>query len=198
MNRRDAFLRFAVVAFAVLLPLSSSAPVSAAEARSEGTSDLQHALDALVAQPDGPPGIIVVIDRGHGHQVFTAGVAKRGTGRRLRETQHMRVASVAKAFTGGVAVALVRRGRLSLDDTVRRWLPNLPRQWANVTLTQLMQHTSGIPDFSDEQGFREALVASLLHPLGTLRSFRSSRIRHSISRRGVSTGTPTRTTSSSG
>ena len=166
MNRRDALLRFAVVAFAVVLPLSSSAPVSAAEARSERTSDLQHALDALVAQPDGPPGIIVVIDRGHGHQVFTAGVAKRGTGRRLRETQHMRVASVAKAFTGGVAVALVRRGTLSLDDTVRRWLPNLPRQWANVTLTQLMQHTSGIPDFSDEQGFREALVASLLHPPG--------------------------------
>ncbi len=166
MNRQGVPRRVALVAFATLLMLSWSLPAGAGVARTRETSELQHALDALVAQPEGPPGIIVVIDRGHGHRVFTAGVAKRGTGRRLRETQHMRVASVAKAFTGGVAVALVRRGTLSLDDTVTRWLPNLPRQWANVTLTQLMQHTSGIPDFSDEQGFREALVASLLHPPG--------------------------------
>ena len=164
MNLQHGARRLTVVASATLLLLTASVPASAAPPRSGQTSELQHALDALVAHADGPPGIIVVVDRGRGHQVLTAGVAKRGTRRRVRETQHLRVASVAKAFTGAVALALVRKGTLSLDDTVARWLPNLPHDWANVTLTQLMQHTSGIPDFSEEQGFREALVASLLHP----------------------------------
>ena len=146
--------------------LSWSLPAGAGVARTRETSELQQALDRLVAQSDGPPGIIVVVDRGDGHQVFTAGVAKRGTRRRLRETQHLRVGSVAKAFAGGVAVALVRRRTLSLDDTIGQWLPDLPGQWANVTLTQLMQHTSGIPDFSEQPGFGTAFGASLLHPPG--------------------------------
>ena len=164
MNLHRGARRLTFVASATLLLLTASVPASATPTRAGQTSDLQHALHALVTQADGPPGIIVVVDRGRGHQVLTAGVAKRGTHRRVRETQHMRVASVSKAFTGAVALALVRKGTLSLDDTVARWLPNLPHPWANVTLTQLMQHTSGIPDFSEEKGFATALVASLLHP----------------------------------
>ena len=40
--------------------------------------------------------------------------------------------------------------------------PDLPHEWANITLRQLLNHTSGIPDFTDEEAFKKALLASLL------------------------------------
>ena len=74
----------------------------------------------------------------------------------------MRLASVAKAFSGAVALALVAEGTLSLSDTVGKWLPGLPAAWSAVTLRELLGHTSGIPDFSQTEGFGEALGKSLL------------------------------------
>jgi D-alanyl-D-alanine carboxypeptidase len=76
----------------------------------------------------------------------------------------MRLASVSKAFSGAAALSLVSSGRLSLCDTVGRWLPQLPRAWWGVTLQELLNHTSGIPNFSTTDAFREALLASLLDP----------------------------------
>jgi D-alanyl-D-alanine carboxypeptidase len=73
----------------------------------------------------------------------------------------MRMASVAKAFSGAAALSLVAEGKLALDDTVDKVLPAQPAAWADVTLAQLLQHTSGVPDFSGSAAFREALVASL-------------------------------------
>src|SRR3954451_24224339 len=69
----------------------------------------------------------------------------------------MRIASVAKAFSGAVALRLVRDGRLRLDDTIGRWLPHLPAAWAGVTLRQLLNHTSGMPDYTHSKGFARQL-----------------------------------------
>jgi D-alanyl-D-alanine carboxypeptidase len=71
---------------------------------------------------------------------------------------------VAKAFNAATALHLVSRGVLSLDDTVGSRLAHLPRAWESVTLRQLLGHTSGIPDFSQEEDFGADLVASLLIP----------------------------------
>lgn len=86
------------------------------------------------------------------------------SGRQPRANDHMRVASVAKAFSGATALALVKRRRLSLDDTIGARLTGLPAAWSEVTLRQLLGHTSGIPDFSQTDRFREALLASLQTP----------------------------------
>jgi D-alanyl-D-alanine carboxypeptidase len=75
----------------------------------------------------------------------------------------MRIASTAKAFSGAVALALVDRGALHLDDTLRRRLPRLPEAWGDVTLRQLLQHTSGLPDFSESEAFRAEVAADPHH-----------------------------------
>ena len=41
------------------------------------------------------------------------------------------------------------RRRLSLDDAVDRHLPQVPRKWRGITIRQLLNHTSGVPDFTD-------------------------------------------------
>jgi D-alanyl-D-alanine carboxypeptidase len=68
---------------------------------------------------------------------------------------------VAKAFSGAAAVSSVAEGTLSLDDTIGKVLPDQPAAWAKITLGQLLQHTSGIPDFSKNAEFKAALVKSL-------------------------------------
>ena len=154
----------AAVALVLVLTVGAATPGSATGPSSRHDSELRAALAALVSKRDGPPGIVVVVQRERSRRVLTAGVADLETGRRIRPDDHMRVASVAKAYTGGVAVALVREGRLSLDDTVGKRRPDLPAVWADITLGQLMQHTSGIPDFSKEKAFLDALFKSPLDP----------------------------------
>ena len=122
---------------------------------------LDRALEELVAMRGGPPGVIAVIQRGQHREVHTFGVANVRTGRPMRIHDRMRVASAAKAFSGAVALSLVSEDKLSLNDTIGERLPELPKAWWEVTLRQLLNHTSGIPDFSLEPDFQKALLASL-------------------------------------
>ncbi|MEH0431923.1 serine hydrolase [Streptomyces stelliscabiei] len=120
---------------------------------------LQQQLDELVGAPGGPPGVIVVMQRDRTSRVLRAGVADLETGRPIEPTDHMRIASTAKAFNGAVALSLVQRGALGLDSTIGRTLPRLPRAWRSVTLRQLLNHTSGLPDYTEDPEFLELLLA---------------------------------------
>jgi D-alanyl-D-alanine carboxypeptidase len=80
-------------------------------------------------------------------------VADTRTHRRPRVDDHMRIASVSKAFSGAVALRLVARGKLHLGQTIGRVLPGLPAAWSRVTLRQLLNHTSGVPDYTKSAGF---------------------------------------------
>jgi D-alanyl-D-alanine carboxypeptidase len=115
---------------------------------------LQRTIDELAAMPGGPPGVAVVVQAGRSREFYSGGVARIG-GRAPRITDHMRVASVAKAFSGATALVLIDKGVLRLTDTIGKWLPELPVAWHRVTLRQLLSHTSGVPDFVRTEAFAE-------------------------------------------
>ncbi|QFQ95826.1 beta-lactamase family protein [Streptomyces phaeolivaceus] len=133
----------------------------AADTGSDDVSEraLQRQLDDLVATPGGPPGVIVVLQRNGAPRILRAGVADLETGRPIEPTDHMRIASTAKAYSGAVALRLVRQRSLRLDSTLGRTLPQLPRAWRSVTLRQLLNHTSGLPDYSEDPEFLALLTA---------------------------------------
>ena len=114
---------------------------------------MQRALDTLVAAEGGPAGASTLIQRGRNVEFLRAGVADLRTGRAFHRSDQMRIASIAKAFSGAVALSLVDRGALELDDTLGEMLPTSPSQWSQVTLAQLMQHTSGIPSYIKSRQF---------------------------------------------
>jgi D-alanyl-D-alanine carboxypeptidase len=160
-----------VAGSAVLLALLAGPPAAAqhpaehppapvGHAAGPAGAALDDALDRLVALPGGPPGVIAVVQRGSQAQVHSAGVAGRDATRPPAATDHMHIASVAKAFSGAVALGLVDTGVLGLDDTVGRWRPELPAAWHGVTLRQLLGHTSGVPDFVTSPAAQEAIAAS--------------------------------------
>jgi D-alanyl-D-alanine carboxypeptidase len=129
---------------------------------------LDRALKELVAMEGGPPGVIAVVQRGQHREVHSFGVANLKNERPMRIDDRMRIASAAKAFSGAVALSLVSKGKLSLNDTIGERLSDLPepppRHWSDITLRQLLNHTSGLPDFSGSDAFREAVLASLTKP----------------------------------
>ncbi|MFF3890175.1 serine hydrolase domain-containing protein [Streptomyces sp. NPDC001914] len=147
--------------------VSGPADAGSGSASGSGSADrdraLRQQLEALVAEPGGPPGVIAVLRRGGESRVVRAGVADLDGGRPIRPDDHTRIASTAKAFSGAVALRLVDRRALSLDDTIGRRLPSLPRQWHAVTLRQLLNHTSGLPDYSQDPEFLRILTADPRH-----------------------------------
>jgi D-alanyl-D-alanine carboxypeptidase len=118
---------------------------------------VERGLERLVAAPAGPPGVVATFHRGGRTTVLSVGRANVRRRGRPRGIDHMRIASVAKAYSGAIALNLVRRGRLGLDDTIGQRLPSLPVAWHAVTIRQLLNHTSGMPDYTESEEFAEQL-----------------------------------------
>ena len=60
-----------------------------------------------------------------------------------------RIGSVTKQFTSVAIMRLVERGKLSLDDEVTKYVPNAPTHGRRILVRHLMNHTSGIPSYTD-------------------------------------------------
>ncbi len=57
------------------------------------------------------------------------------------------LASVTKQFTAASILLLQERGKLNVNDPVRKYMPDAPAAWDKITIFNLLTHTSGIPDF---------------------------------------------------
>ncbi|MEV6476541.1 serine hydrolase domain-containing protein [Streptomyces sp. NPDC051657] len=156
-RRRAVVAALAAASLAGLM----SGPAHAGGDGGDGPVDpeLRRGLQAIVDTPGGPPGAIAVLTTGGRSEVYRAGTSQLGTGRPPGTTDHMRIASTAKAFSGSVALQLAERGALRLDDTLGRQLPRLPAAWHRVTLRQLLNHTSGLPDYTEAPTFIAELTA---------------------------------------
>lgn len=131
----------------------TAAPASAD--RQQRVDRLQRALDHLVEIKGGPPGASAVLYRGGRERFLHAGVADVKTGKPFRRQKQMRIASVSKAFSGGVALSLVDDGVIGLDDSITSWVPALPPQWGAVTIRQVLSHTGGLPNYTTDAGFQQ-------------------------------------------
>jgi D-alanyl-D-alanine carboxypeptidase len=106
---------------------------------------LQRDTDAIHAL--GVTGVEARVTTADGrHLVATSGVADRATGRPVPPDGRFRIASTRKAFEATVALQLVAEHRLSLDDTVERWLPGVVRGGRRITVRELLRNTSGLHD----------------------------------------------------
>ena len=66
------------------------------------------------------------------------------------------IGSVTKQFTAACILLLAEEGKLSVDDRISRYLTNTPASWSNITIRQLLTHTSGIKNYTGLSGFELA------------------------------------------
>src|SRR6266566_2076133 len=119
------------------------------EAKQE--AGIQRALERLTAS--GAPGAIVLVRRGDQTLRMTAGRANLETKTPMRATDRFRIGSVTKSFVATVALQLVGERKLALGDTVERWLPGLVPNGKAITVRELLNHTSGLFDLTNDEGF---------------------------------------------
>jgi D-alanyl-D-alanine carboxypeptidase len=109
--------------------------------------DLQRKLDALVTGPTRiAPGAVAYVSGPRGTWIGSAGLANVAHGTKMTTDARMRLESVSKIYTATIVYQLAADGKLSPDDTLEERLPGALPYGAEVTLTQLLTHTSGVPD----------------------------------------------------
>jgi CubicO group peptidase (beta-lactamase class C family) len=109
---------------------------------------LQKQLDRVVEA--GAPGVVVLVRIGERTWQGASGLSDLGAHRPARAGDRFRVGSVTKSFVATVVLQLVGEGRLGLDDTLERWLPGLVPGGERITVRELLQHTSGLYNYTDD------------------------------------------------
>jgi D-alanyl-D-alanine carboxypeptidase len=107
------------------------------------TDDVRAALDALVAA--GSVAAVAQVRDGQDSWSGAAGLVERGGTEAASADDPVRIASVTKSMVAAVVLQLVDEGKLQLDQRVDELLPGLLSK--SVTVRQLLDHTSGVPDY---------------------------------------------------
>lgn len=139
------------------------APATAAARPSADTAappSLRQLAKGLVAA--GAPGAVVYVRDARSARVGTAGYANLRTKQRLGGDHAFRVGSITKTFVATVVLQLVAEGVVRLEDSVERWLPGLVPNGQAMTLRQLLNHTSGIYNYTDDPAVIRSLARNPL------------------------------------
>ncbi len=99
-------------------------------------SNHQFMGSVLVAKGDQ-----TLLDRGYGSADLEWSVPNSPTGK-------FRLGSITKQFTATCILLLEERGKLKVQDLVKKYVPDAPAAWDKITIYHLLTHTSGIPNFT--------------------------------------------------
>jgi CubicO group peptidase (beta-lactamase class C family) len=140
--------------------------VAAATSFSQISSEMQARIDKAVA--DGlagtgvPSASIAVVKDGRIAYLKAYGDARLDPRVAAASTMRYSIGSISKQFTATAVLMLAEQGKLSLDDKVGKYLPDLTR--ANeVTIRQLLSHTSGYQDYWPQ----DYVMPGMLRPVTT-------------------------------
>ncbi|MEW1691216.1 serine hydrolase domain-containing protein [Streptomyces sp. NPDC091265] len=108
---------------------------------------------------NGVPGVVVVTAE-DGKQTATAwGQGDTAKKVPLSVDDRFRIGSVSKSYVAVIVLQLVDEKKLSLDDKIEKWLPGLVPNGADITVRQLLNHSSGIPNYEDNPKYLAPYLA---------------------------------------
>ncbi|WP_020663565.1 serine hydrolase domain-containing protein [Amycolatopsis benzoatilytica] len=111
----------------------------------------QRELNGLVRENGFPAALAAVTVADGGTALFAAGTSELGRYAPAPANGRVRAGSNTKAFVAVVVMQLVAEGKVELDRPITRYLPGVVKD-DRITVRQLLQHTSGLPDYADYLG----------------------------------------------
>ena len=132
------------------------------------TAEIDKLMSTMYQRGQFNGAILVAVQ---GNTIYRKGFGKSNfqTGAEFTPQTPSDIGSVTKQFTAMSIMMLAERGRLSYDDPVSKFIPEFSRSphFSQITLRQLLNHTSGIPDYDDlgidDSGLgQQGLIAALL------------------------------------
>jgi CubicO group peptidase (beta-lactamase class C family) len=156
---------FALVAVAIVLPTILPGVLPPAFAKNQVSTRQHGTQDSAVksfdeylsqlAQRDSFSGAVliakedqVLLSKGYGYANIDWDIRNQADTR-------FRIASISKQMTAVGVLLLHDRKRLDLEDAVGKHINDLPKDWQSVTVRQLLNHTSGIPSYTEAVALRE-------------------------------------------
>src|SRR5687768_62705 len=128
----------------------TAAGIMAQQNTAQPTDETAKKVDAYLAQWDknDMPGVAVGVVK-DGKLVYKRGLGMANLDYDVPNTTTtlFNVASVSKAFTAACIVLLSQQGKLSLDDDIRKYLPEMPQYADTITIRHLLHQTSGIREY---------------------------------------------------
>ncbi|MBN2026521.1 MAG: beta-lactamase family protein [Actinobacteria bacterium] len=129
----------------------------------EVQQQLEEVMNEVMAD-NGIPGAIVYVEvPGEGKWEAALGLSDIETEEAMDLANAFRVGSITKTFTATVVLQLVDEGQLSLDDTLASFAmePSVPGS-DEITVRMLLNHTSGLFEYTADEGFQELQAEDLL------------------------------------
>jgi D-alanyl-D-alanine carboxypeptidase len=170
--RRLAFVTTAAAAMFLLLKPDSASGDGRRSPTSPGThvqeptrtlergparTALQRIVRRLVA--GGAPGALAFVRNPGGAAGVAAGYADLRNRTPMAATDGFRIASVTKTFVATVVLQLEAERRLDIDERVERWLPGIVPNGSAITIRELLNHTSGLFDYGEDDAHTQAVIA---------------------------------------
>jgi D-alanyl-D-alanine carboxypeptidase len=135
-------------AFALSLLYASMAIATTDIVGQEQTKRIDADVAAILHSTDTPGATITIAE--DGHVVYSHAYGFRDRAHHLPATvdTYYEIGSITKQFTAAAILQMQEAGKLHIDDKLATYLPNAPHA-GEVTLRQLLSHTSGLPEYLD-------------------------------------------------
>jgi CubicO group peptidase (beta-lactamase class C family) len=141
----------------------------------KGNLEMLTEIDQIVLQEidlHGPGVAIAVVKDGKPLHVDGYGVANLEWDCPIRPNTVFRLASITKQFTATAIMLLEHQGKLRLDDSITNYLPYYPTHERTITITHLLNHTSGIKSYTSLDNFMQDIAKKDLSPAELLPYFK--------------------------
>jgi CubicO group peptidase (beta-lactamase class C family) len=146
-----------ITSLRLVLPAASSAQSasqSASGPRPTASSSVDQRVDAFVRAEmarQKVPGIGLAVVKG-GQVLKLAGFGEANVEHKVPVTPEtiFQSGSLGKQFTSALIMLLAEDGKIEIDRSIATYLPNTPESFKAITVRQLLTHTSGIPDYTDD------------------------------------------------
>ena len=139
----------ALIAAVAILPLRRALPQSTDHLPPALSARLAAAVDSIIASTQVPSASVGIVRNGRIVYARAFGQARLAPPLAAAATMHYAIGSISKQFTVAAIMLLQQEGKLSIDDPVSKWFPELTRS-SEVTLRNLMSHTSGYEDYAPQ------------------------------------------------
>jgi CubicO group peptidase (beta-lactamase class C family) len=131
------------LAAAFALAAATGSALAAGDAADRAIADVMNGF----VKPGEPGCTVGVLQGGQVTHEAAFGMADLGRGKPLDTRAIFNLASVSKQFTAFALLLLEQQGKLTLDDPVVKYLPELSKSAGGVTLRHLVHHTGGLRDY---------------------------------------------------
>src|SRR5215471_3788127 len=146
-----AIMKTAITTVILAISISASA---------QSQSEAVDKIFAHFARPDSPGCALAISQNGQVSYQHAYGMADLERNVPAAADSVFDVGSIAKQFTAASIMLLVQQGKLKLSDSPRKYVPELPGYYDQVTIDHLVHHSSGMPEIA-------ALVILMHEGLGT-------------------------------